>query len=179
MTSDTRQPVAVIAGGGSGIGRGCALRLAGEGYHAVLVGRDPGRLDAVMAEIAAAGGSAAAFQADVRDFDRLGIVGFFGGLLVPLQALLVARTFGQQFVGRVVGLLSVVVLCALLATPPIFGLIFDLTGDYDAIFIAFAALAVGTMLVVPHIRLHLKAVALESLDGVIADGQILAEPQKG
>jgi len=35
------------------------------------------------------------------------------------------------------------------------------------------------MLVVPHIRLHLKAVALESLDGVIADGQILAEPQKG
>jgi NAD(P)-dependent dehydrogenase (short-subunit alcohol dehydrogenase family) len=49
MTSDTRQPVAVIAGGGSGIGRGCALRLAGEGYHAVLVGRDPGRLDAVVA----------------------------------------------------------------------------------------------------------------------------------
>jgi citronellol/citronellal dehydrogenase len=31
------QRIAVVAGGGSGIGRGCAMRLAGEGWHVVVV----------------------------------------------------------------------------------------------------------------------------------------------
>jgi NAD(P)-dependent dehydrogenase (short-subunit alcohol dehydrogenase family) len=70
MTSE--QPVAVIAGGGSGIGRGCARRLSGMGYHVILVGRDAAKLDTTAAELADAGGSAQAFQADVRDWDRLG-----------------------------------------------------------------------------------------------------------
>lgn len=72
MSKNSQQPIAVIAGGGSGIGRGCALRLANEGYHVVLVGRDGAKIDAVAKEITALGGSAAAFQADVRDWDRLG-----------------------------------------------------------------------------------------------------------
>lgn len=72
MNSTTEQPIAVIAGGGSGIGRGCALRLANEGYHVVLVGRDAAKIDNTAKEITDAGGSALAFQADVRDWDRLG-----------------------------------------------------------------------------------------------------------
>jgi citronellol/citronellal dehydrogenase len=64
--------VAVIAGGGSGIGQGCAMRLAGEGCHVVLVGRNQAKLDETAARITGAGGSAEAFQADVRDWDRLG-----------------------------------------------------------------------------------------------------------
>jgi citronellol/citronellal dehydrogenase len=72
MNTDVEPPVAVIAGGGSGIGRGCARRLAGLGYHVVLVGRDAAKIDATAAEITNAGGSALAFQADVRDWDRLG-----------------------------------------------------------------------------------------------------------
>lgn len=71
MTDGARTPIAVIAGGGSGIGRGCALRLAGMGYRVVLVGRTAARIDAAAAEISAAGGIASAFQADVRDWDRL------------------------------------------------------------------------------------------------------------
>lgn len=72
MNSTTEQPIAVIAGGGSGIGRGCALRLANEGYHVVLVGRDAAKIDNTAKEITDAGGSALAFQADVRDWDCLG-----------------------------------------------------------------------------------------------------------
>jgi citronellol/citronellal dehydrogenase len=64
--------VAVVAGGGSGIGQGCALRLAREGCHVVLVGRDKAKLDDTAARIAGAGGSAEPFQADVRDWDRMG-----------------------------------------------------------------------------------------------------------
>lgn len=72
MTGNDKAPTAVVAGGGSGIGRGCALRLAGMGYHVVLVGRDASKLDKTVAEVSATGGSAMAFPADVRDFDRLG-----------------------------------------------------------------------------------------------------------
>jgi citronellol/citronellal dehydrogenase len=68
----TNKLVAVIAGGGSGIGRGCAIRLAGQGYHVVLVGRDAAKLETTAAEISTSGGSVMTFQADVRDWDRLG-----------------------------------------------------------------------------------------------------------
>ncbi|MCE7796775.1 MFS transporter [Sphingobium sufflavum] len=83
----------------------------------------------------------------------VGLIGLFGGLMVPTQGLFIPRVYGAGAAGRVGGLMSFVTLCALLSTPPIFGLIFDLTGNYDAIFLSFAVLAVGVMLVVPRIRL--------------------------
>ena len=63
---------AIVAGGGSGIGKGCALRLAREGYHIIVVGRTEAKLDATVKAIADDGGSAESFVADVRDWDRLG-----------------------------------------------------------------------------------------------------------
>jgi citronellol/citronellal dehydrogenase len=72
MGSDIEARTAVIAGGGSGIGRGCALRLAGMGYHVVIVGRNADKLNETASDITDLGGRATAFQADVRDWDRLG-----------------------------------------------------------------------------------------------------------
>jgi citronellol/citronellal dehydrogenase len=69
-TEDPR--IAVIAGGGSGIGQGCAIRLAKNGYRVMLVGRTEEKLKATAHVIANAGGSASTFVADVRDWDRLG-----------------------------------------------------------------------------------------------------------
>ena len=66
------QRIAVVAGGGSGIGQGCALQLASEGWHVVLVGRNADKLAATEALIAEKGGTAECFPADVRDWDRLG-----------------------------------------------------------------------------------------------------------
>ena len=74
----------------------------------------------------------------------------------PLQGFLVPRIFGPQVVGRVSGILGFVVLVALLITPPIFGLIFDWTGDYDAAFLSFAALAMSLLLAVPYLRMQPK-----------------------
>jgi citronellol/citronellal dehydrogenase len=66
---------AVIAGGGSGIGRECARQLARLGYELTLVGRDAGKLDAAVEDIAAAGGTASAFSGDVRDWARMAALG--------------------------------------------------------------------------------------------------------
>lgn len=58
--------VAVITGGGSGIGAATAKRLASEGAACVIVGRRRERLDEVVAEITSRDGRALAFDADVR-----------------------------------------------------------------------------------------------------------------
>jgi citronellol/citronellal dehydrogenase len=72
MTNIADAPkVAVIAGGGSGIGQACALELARQGWRLVLVGRDPAKLADTQEQVAAAGGEAQAFQGDVRDWDRM------------------------------------------------------------------------------------------------------------
>jgi citronellol/citronellal dehydrogenase len=70
MTAEEK--IAIVAGGGSGIGQGCAKRLAQMGYRTILVGRTEAKLRAAADEIARAGGRASVFAADVRDFERLG-----------------------------------------------------------------------------------------------------------
>ncbi len=57
--------VAIVTGGGSGIGRETAKMLVAEGAHVVVAGRRKPPLDGVVAEIQRAGGKATARQADV------------------------------------------------------------------------------------------------------------------
>ena len=57
--------VAVISGSSKGLGRAMAMALAAEGASVALVARHPERLGETEREIAAAGGVARSFQADV------------------------------------------------------------------------------------------------------------------
>lgn len=82
------------------------------------------------------------------------VIGLFGGLMVPTESYLAPRVFGQRAVGRAMGLLSGVILIALLSTPPLFGLIHDITGSYTGIFWVFCGLALAALLWLPAIRLH-------------------------
>jgi NAD(P)-dependent dehydrogenase (short-subunit alcohol dehydrogenase family) len=58
---------AVITGSSKGLGQAMAVALAAEGARIALVSRDRKQLEAVAAQIHAAGGEAAAFPADVAN----------------------------------------------------------------------------------------------------------------
>ncbi len=80
------------------------------------------------------------------------LIGLFGGSLLPMQGYLVPRIFGRGVVGRVSGLLGLALFVFNVGSPPLFGLIHDISGNYDAVFIAYVALTVGTMLLLPWMR---------------------------
>ena len=60
--------VAVITGGGTGIGAATAEELSGLGVNVVVVGRRPEPLEEVVSKITSRGGTAVAHPADVSDF---------------------------------------------------------------------------------------------------------------
>jgi 3-oxoacyl-[acyl-carrier protein] reductase len=69
MTLEGR--VALVTGASQGIGHACARALAREGATIAVAARNRQKLDELVAEIAAAGGNAAAFVMDVADEEQV------------------------------------------------------------------------------------------------------------
>jgi NAD(P)-dependent dehydrogenase (short-subunit alcohol dehydrogenase family) len=63
--------VAVVTGGGTGIGRASALALGRAGYSVVIAGRRPGPLEQTVSDGAAEGSRLVAVTADVSDPDQV------------------------------------------------------------------------------------------------------------
>jgi 3-oxoacyl-[acyl-carrier protein] reductase len=63
--------VAMVTGGSRGIGEAIVRRLAEDGLHVAAVARGAEKLNQVVAEVTAKGGSAEAHPCDISDFPRL------------------------------------------------------------------------------------------------------------
>ena len=87
------------------------------------------------------------------------LLGLAGGLIVPVQSFLVPRIFGSHAVGKTLGLMNSVLLVLLMLTPPVFGWIFDKTGNYDIMFMIFVGVSAAAMLAIPGLRLHQRGEA--------------------
>ena len=62
-----KDKVAIITGGGTGIGRATAITFANEGARVVVAARTLSRLEEVVEEIRSGGGQAKAIQTDISD----------------------------------------------------------------------------------------------------------------
>lgn len=77
--------IALVTGATRGIGRATATLFAAEGAKVAVLSRTPASVDAVVAEIEAAGGTALAVPADIADADQIKaavgkVVTAYGGL---------------------------------------------------------------------------------------------------
>lgn len=63
--------VALVTGGGTGIGLGISQLLSALGAHVVIASRKPEHLEKALADITGAGGKASTVQLDVRDQERV------------------------------------------------------------------------------------------------------------
>lgn len=76
--------IAVIVGGGSGVGRACALLLSDEGFRIVVIGRRENKLQETCAMLP---DNASYFVGDARDESAMreifGNIGLFQHLLIP------------------------------------------------------------------------------------------------
>ena len=80
--------VALVTGASSGLGRQAALALARAGAKVAVSARRVDRLDALVVEIANAGGQAMAFELDVRDIATIdGVVGAVEAAMGPINIL--------------------------------------------------------------------------------------------
>jgi len=99
--ADLAGRVAVVVGGGGGIGRACAVDLGRAGMHLALCDRDGAALTEVAALLTEAGGEVMTAELDARDTDA--VSGFFDaadtrfGARCDVLVNVVGGTFQQPF----------------------------------------------------------------------------------
>ena len=90
------------------------------------------------------------------DFPRLAlgslVLGLGSGGMLPVWSALLGQVYGALNYGRVMGLMSPILLPFNLLTPPLTGWIRDVTGAYHWAFVAFVALLCLAVLMIPLIE---------------------------
>lgn len=86
------------------------------------------------------------------------VCGLSGGAASPVWSVMLARTYGAERLGKVMGLMTFIIMPFTLLSPPVFGRIFDQTGSYDNAFLGYMAMLVFALLMLTQLRIHRASV---------------------
>jgi MFS family permease len=81
-------------------------------------------------------------------------------MIVPLWGAFVARVFGHERLGRVMGSMSVIVGVMGMLAPPLFGAVRDRAGSYEAAFLVYAALMAIAIILLSRIKFTARPAAV-------------------
>ena len=146
--------VCIVSGAGQGLGRTVSLEMASEGGSVMLLERNAATLRGVTAEIAAAGGTARAFQLDVTDYESY---------RTAIDS--VVREFGK---------IDVLVNNAAI-NPPAATILKDTLDDWRrTIAINLESVYMGSKLVAPHMvaRESGRIIHIASIQGFASSGEV-------
>ena len=128
--------------------------IAKLGYAWIADRADPRRLLAVIMVIGTLAHVCLIFAEQGLPAIAVGavLIGLSGGTLLPMQGYLVPRIFGRAVVGKVSGLLGLTMFVFNGFSPPLFGLIHDIFGNYDAVYIGYAVMTLAMVVLLPFMR---------------------------
>jgi sugar phosphate permease len=81
------------------------------------------------------------------------ICGVSGGAAVPIWGVILARVYGPDQIGKMMGAMSFVIMPFTLLSPPIFGWVFDQSGSYDNAFIGYLVLLAFAMMLLAQLHI--------------------------
>lgn len=73
------------------------------------------------------------------------LIGLFAGFTTPLWSLLLAKLYGPENLGKLMGIMSLFIMPLTLASPPLFGWAFDVTGSYNTALLAYSGFVALTL----------------------------------
>ncbi len=81
------------------------------------------------------------------------VIGLFAGAASPLWSVILAHVYGADRIGKMMGLMTLVIMPFTLLSAPLFGWIYDLTGNYDNALQGYIGLVVLALLFVSQLRI--------------------------
>ncbi len=94
-------------------------------------------------------------------FNLLALAAVFSGLSSgmgsPLWSVTIAKVYGPEQIGKMMGSMTMVIMPFTLCSPPIFGWVYDVTGSYDNAFIGYIVMLLFTLLLMTQLRLEPKS----------------------
>lgn len=93
------------------------------------------------------------------------LTGLATGGDVPMWSLLVSRIYGPQCIGKVMGIMTVIIMPFTMLAPPIFGWVFDMTHSYANALFGVFALLICSLLLLTQLNINSKFESVVALDG--------------
>ncbi len=89
------------------------------------------------------------------------LIGLSGGAATPVWSLILAKVYGANNMGTVMGRMALIIMPFSLCAAPVFGYVYDRTGSYSSTFTGYLVLLAGVLLLLTQVKVQPAALELK------------------